>query len=405
MQKTIFSKSSVERKDEYKIITRIYEEDGKKQVEKCAEGQKAFAHVERMAEFAKQNPYLTEHVKLVPCEKVGAGRVVFPYIEGIRLDQKIDEEAKNKQWEEVFKDVLLLKDIIMNVQGVEDFESQAPFEQIFGKHEKLNGLSAAKRINMDMVAANVILSDADIYVIDYEWNFDFAIPLKYILYRSILLNGTLHVLPEEKRTRLMELIDISEEEQDVFYQMEVSFQHYITGISLTDLYQYMPTKNIIVSEGNFSKNTFACRAEAVENKYILDTGSYSISDTPVMELNVKDYADQEIEICPADNPSIIKILELSGVRNGNKEDISFESNAELVWNDDVFFLENPVMKVKTRNYEKIIFRYRVLRIADPSDNIISVYVHNIRMQCENDDLKKNWLYWFAKKVKNKLLKH
>ena len=36
MQKTIYSKSSIERKNEYKIITRIYEEDGVRKVEKAA---------------------------------------------------------------------------------------------------------------------------------------------------------------------------------------------------------------------------------------------------------------------------------------------------------------------------------------------------------------------------------
>ena len=117
------------------------------------------------------------------------------------------------------------------------------------------------------------------------------------------------------------------------------------------------------------------------------------------------YPKQTVEIHPADNPSIVKILELSGVKAGKRESLTFDSNAELVWNDDVFFLEKPVLYVNAADYEQIVFRYRVLRVADPSDNIISVYVHNIRMQCENDDLKKNWLYWFAKKVKNKLLKH
>ena len=57
---------------------------------------------------------------------------------------------------------------------------------------------AAKNVSFDMVSANIVLADK-IYILDYEWTFDFAVPLKFILYRSILLNGTLNVIPEEKK--------------------------------------------------------------------------------------------------------------------------------------------------------------------------------------------------------------
>ena len=378
-QKTLFSKSSVERKDAYKIITRIYEEDGIKLVEKRAQGKVARRHVERMAELAKEHPYLTEHVRLVPCEKTEDGCVVFPYIEGVRFDEKIDEEVKAGQWEEVWKDITLLKNIIMQVKDTEAFVSTPEFEQIFRKQEGLEGLAAAKRINMDMVAANIILAD-EINIIDYEWNFDFAIPLKYILYRSILLNGTLYAYPEEKKQKLMELIEVSEQERETFYRMEEAFQRSITGISLTDLYRQMPTKNIIVSEGNFSQNTYACYAKLRDSERVLYTNQCHLSDQPEMNLELGMYPKQTVEIHPADNPSIVKILELSGVKAGKRESLTFDSNAELVWNDDVFFLEKPVLYVNAADYEQIVFRYRVLRVADPSDNIISVYVHNIRMQ-------------------------
>ena len=101
-----------------------------------------------------------------------------------------------------------------------------------------------------MVSANIILADR-IYVLDYEWNFDFAIPLKFILYRSILLNGTLNVMPEEQKKQLMELVDISEEESQLFLQMEISFQKYVTGTSLNNLYPDMPSKYTIVKEENY----------------------------------------------------------------------------------------------------------------------------------------------------------
>ncbi len=268
MQKTIFAKCSVERKDEYKIITRIFQEDEKKIVEKNAVNKKANAHVNRMAELAKSNPYLTENVCMVPCEMVEDGIVRFPYIEGQRLDKVIDEAVKRKQWDEVWKNIALLKNIIMDVKGKEAFHVTEDFRKIFGqipqsglsekgKQEEtvdvlaaLEGYEAAKNVSIDMVSANIILADK-IYVLDYEWNFDFAVPLKFILYRSILLNGTLNVMPEEQKQQMMELVGISEAESQLFLQMEISWQRFVTGTSLTDLYPDMPSKYTIVKEENY----------------------------------------------------------------------------------------------------------------------------------------------------------
>lgn len=270
-QTTSFAKCSVERKDEYKIITRIFEEDGKKIVEKRAVNKRACGHVNRMAELARTNPYLTENVCLVPCEAVSDGVVRFPYIEGQRLDKVIDEAVKQGRLEDAWTEIRRLKDIIMNVSGKEKFEVTDEFRTVFGQipqpepadGEKaaesidplavLEGYEAVKNVNMDMVAANIIFADKT-YILDYEWNFEFAIPLKYILFRSILFNGTLNVMPEEQRKTLMEIIEISDEEWQLFLQMETSWQQFVTGTSLTDLYPDMPSKYTFVKEENYCNN-------------------------------------------------------------------------------------------------------------------------------------------------------
>lgn len=250
MQKTIYAKCSVERKDEYKIITRIFEEEGKKWVEKNAVSKKAKQHIDRMAEFAKGSPYITENVQLVPCEKVEDGKVRFPYVDGERLDKVIDEAVKKEEWDVVWDKITLLKNIIMNVKEKEAFQASDNFKQMFGDVPALEGYEAAGNVSLDMVSANIVLADK-IYVLDYEWTFDTAVPLKFILYRSILLNGTLNVIPEDKKKILMEIVAISEEECNTFLQMEIAFQKYVTGVSLNNLYPQMPSKYTIVREENY----------------------------------------------------------------------------------------------------------------------------------------------------------
>ena len=139
----------------------------------------------------------------------------------------------------------------MNVKGVEDFHVTEAFQRMFGEVMELEGYTAAKNVSFDMVAANIVLSDNKIYILDYEWTFDFAVPLKFILYRSILLNAALFVIPKEKKKILMEKMDISEKEYELFLQMEIAFQKYVTGVSLNNLYADMPSKSIVVREENY----------------------------------------------------------------------------------------------------------------------------------------------------------
>lgn len=254
MQRIIYAKCSVERKAEYRIITRIIEENGGRVVEKRAVGERAERHVERMADFAKSSPYLTPNVQLIPCEKTGDGSVRFPYVEGLRLDNIIDEAVKLQKWEVVWEHVTLLKNIIMDVKGIKEFWVTKDFKKVFGSIPEMEGYAAACNVSLDMVSANIILSDA-VYIIDYEWTFDFPIPLKFILYRSILLNGTLNVIPEDKKKILMNIVDITERECELFLRMEEAFQKFVAGVSLNNLYLDMPSKSTVIREENYCGET------------------------------------------------------------------------------------------------------------------------------------------------------
>ena len=66
------------------------------------------------------------------------------------------------------------------------FRLAQKFEQIFGTHPELESFEAAANLNIDMSASNIIMAEY-IYIVDYEWTFNFDIPLKYIVYRSIFM--------------------------------------------------------------------------------------------------------------------------------------------------------------------------------------------------------------------------
>lgn len=397
MSKTIYAKSSVERKDAYKIVTRIYEEDGQKKVEKKAVSKAGYLHVEKMAEFAKSNPYLTSGVKLVPCTLIGDGMVEFPYVEGDRLDKAISLAVQEANWEEVWNKTKLLKDIIYHVKGVEAFSTTSEFEEMFGCHPQLEGMPAAAGVNLDMVAANIILAE-DIYVLDYEWNFDFPVPLKYILYRSVLLNGTYQSLPEDKKTKIYELTEITEEDEKLFFDMEVSFQNAISGKSLTDVYPYMASRSLPVNEELLATGTFRCDVQQEGQEGYLYVGSYHMADTPVIDV----VQEGTLFIHPTDCPSIIRIEEAYGTRQGNRVDITLATGEELAWNGELYYIAPPTWRVDAQDLERVVVRYKVTRAASMNDNLITLYVHNIRLMQDNSLLKKSKLAWICKKLVAKL---
>lgn len=249
MQKTVYAKSSMDRKSEYRLITRIYEEDGIRKVEKIAQNGSAAAHVERMAQIASDLVYATENVRLVPCKKVAEGCVISPYIVGQRLDELIAEYTKKHQWEKVYENIKFWQKLILNVDAKHPFQACTEFEQIFGTHPELEGFEAAANLNIDMSASNIIMAEYT-YIVDYEWTFNFDIPLKYIVYRSILCSENIAMLPVDVKKKVEDSLNISEKEKKIFDQMEVSFRQYIAGLSLGGLYEKMPVINYRIEAGS-----------------------------------------------------------------------------------------------------------------------------------------------------------
>lgn len=400
MQKTIYSKSSIERKDEYKIITRVFLEDGNKQVEKLAQNEKAVPHIEQMATFATRNPYLTDNVVLVPCAKMGKGRVAFPYIEGKRLDQQIDEHAKIKQWDLVCQDVTLLRNIIMNVKDKYPFQSSGEFEEIFGKYSMLDGYEAAAEVNIDMVAPNIILGDK-IYIIDYEWNFQFLIPLKFILYRSILLNGTINTLPEKIKTKIMKLVDISEHEEQIFYEMEVAFQKFISGIALNNLYSEMPVKNYRIDTNELCNTVYTARVKNNQNNIVYQK-TYNIQDRAELVIDITGWKEKKVIVELADKPAIIKEIEVRGINNEECQILEFETNSDMFLYEQNYFQNTPCLEISIEDFNTIVVNYKVQKLEQDSNGYIGTFIKSVKDDRELQ-LIKNGKAWKLITVIKKLL--
>lgn len=225
MKKVLYTKFSRERSEQFRIATAISEENGIRRVTKTALSPAASGHVGQMAEnYPKlEKMYQYPKLRICPCSRVDETTVEFPYVEGKSLDLLLTEHVEQGDYESVKQDVRLLYDILTSVKGLEEFKVTKEFERMFGKTALPEGQKASGISNLDMLFANILVGDA-LYLVDYEWVFDFPIPVSYLFARSLMLHAMLQTLKKEQLEELYAIGGVKVEEIPVYYQMKFSFR-------------------------------------------------------------------------------------------------------------------------------------------------------------------------------------
>ena len=362
MEKVIYSKCSTERKREYKILTCILERDGQKIVQKKAANEVSNEHVNRMLEYYQSGEcYCLADVKNAPCMKSTDGCIEFEFIEGISYSERMENFAELGDVAGLENCVMELRDIIINVSGVEQFSTSAEFENLFGKHERLSNLNAAKGMNIDLLAENIILSSKTRYVIDYEWTFPFAIPLKYIVFRMLFFNSTISSLDEIEKKKIYTMCDISSNEWDTFYDMELRFQSYLSGNSLDEVKKRIGMKTYLFSQNNELIPSMRYFLSSEHNLKLLD-GELFGSDLKI-NLNVLDcesvFLNLDCEMCS------VKIV--------STDARLLSSNESMMIGEDRFFLNKPCFKFDVTEIDVFDIYVQILNQGNALIQILASY--------------------------------
>jgi len=107
----------------------------------------------------------------------------------------------------------------------EPFKPCDSFKEVFGEVELDENIRATKELNIDMIFGNIIEENGQWVVIDYEWTFDFLIPIQFLFYRTAMFY--LSYSPKREHfcgEELMRAFGISESEEEQFRKMEQHFQ-------------------------------------------------------------------------------------------------------------------------------------------------------------------------------------
>lgn len=186
------------RKPEFRILTAITGDS----VIKRPLIDAASEHIRNLASNREKVAGLYNSIDPVDCEIKGDS-AIFPFIEGESLT--IEDLDKVFDYKE----------------PLSRFEVTDRFREIFGDIDVPEGEQAYPMSNVDSNLDNFMVSTGKTYCIDYEWIFDFPVPVRFVRYRTLFYAG---ISPEK-------FADFGYSEEDIkfFHNMEIAFQQYVSG--------------------------------------------------------------------------------------------------------------------------------------------------------------------------------
>ena len=238
MKHVIYSKFSNDRSREFSIVTDIVEDEQKKYVIKKATTHQSQRHIENIYKWHDLLAKQFENTKLVvaPC-KLENGQLVSEYMQGNSLEDIVDDYLMKEGPEKAIEVIEAYLNLIREKMSLLDFEKTDAFEKVFGDVVLEKKYKAGYVSDIDMLLGNVIVSNDQWSLIDYEWTFDFSIPVDFVIFRVLHY----YVLTSQSRQCLKAYYEhyFSVDELRTFETMERCFQQYVKGdtVPMRDLFE------------------------------------------------------------------------------------------------------------------------------------------------------------------------
>lgn len=333
MENVIYSKFSCERKKEFQIVTKITEENNIRHIQKQALSKKGYAHVgtliEKMDRLMHSESY--RNVCIVKSKLIDEGTVELEYIYGRTFEEIVNEKAQSENTDKLIE---IIKDFFNAFEVKKKFQYTEEFGNVFGNIELKQDYLCMDVSNIDLLFSNVIVNDGRYYVSDYEWIFDFTVPFKYIVFRSIAFNIMISQIGKDNIDKIYRSFDISQEEVDIFYKMEINFQNYVSGIKVLDDYK-RKTENVVlpINDINIKRNVYSI--QLLCNGIVTETKHFCKSDF-LAEFSIDNVKDN-ITVRFGNGQSIIKLQKITAYKAGQAYEPKYNGNDDFHVNDDYYF--------------------------------------------------------------------
>lgn len=361
MSNVIYSKCSTERDDKFKIITSILEEKDKRTVIKRAACETAYPHIRLMLEAYNGlvDMYKDTPISVLKGNSIKEGIVEFPYVEGENFENLLQKTIAEENEEKVLELIGKFADIFYQNSNVTVFCSTPQFEVMFGQQSFKNDKAALPISNLDSIFENYIICGNKMVLVDYEWTFDFLIPIEFILFRTLFHSAAIQRLSKKNMDKAYEIARIEKNDCEQYLLMENNFQKYVKGnqIDLDEIYNKL--------------NMYCYSLKLFDEKKLLSDYELYYDDTCVfksysyqLDIEIKQNVPDNIKKirCVLNHYNgIYKILKVVGIKNGieMKLDIA-DSNSDLVIIDDYYFLNQPEIIIENEGLESIFIQYKII---------------------------------------------
>ena len=230
MKQILYVKYNKMRRAQFRIRTQICEKDGIRFAEKtalCPEGRE---HILRFGGSYRNMERYYENVTLLKPDFDG-DTMRYAYVEAPTLDELLEGRIRDGEDAAAVLGEALSRLLSVREGGLVPFERTEAFTEVFGPVKRAEGPAFAVS-NIDMLFENVLVQGDTWLCLDYEWAFDFPVPVDFVRYRILLYFYRRHTALLEGRmdaTGLLERSGISRPMAIQYARMEKAFQAYVHG--------------------------------------------------------------------------------------------------------------------------------------------------------------------------------
>lgn len=225
--KIIYVKYSNERAQEFSICTQIVKKNDYRFVRKKILSSAALDHIRKLQknETWMNQQFKDTNIYANKITKINKDSIDFEYIDSESLETIINKNISIGKIENVF---CIINDFFYELEksSQNEFIKTKDFITIFGDID-CNG-KTMKFSNIDMSFQNLFKRNEAYIIIDYEWCFDFPIPVKFIKWRILhLLTTTANMKSLAQNYDIYARYGINVDEQKKYSTMQNNFYLYV----------------------------------------------------------------------------------------------------------------------------------------------------------------------------------
>ena len=222
--KVLYAKTCAERRPEYRQVTLIIEENGRRAARKQALGPEGWVHVNA---YAENNEKLQQAIRkgsgirILDCVRLGDGVVEFPYLE----EETLAERMRGMGPEAYARELTSFREMLTDAFGVVPFRMTRGYRAVFGDAALADGRACLGITNLDMNPDNVFLNaDGSRTLIDCEWVAEYPVPVDYVLFRMLPPDDTFGGFDETGKRLVRDALGLTEADWEKCWEMERAFQ-------------------------------------------------------------------------------------------------------------------------------------------------------------------------------------